>query len=249
MRRLLSLRSLLVCAAALAAVSATATAGPPYMSDDPEPTDYQHFEIYRFATGTSRHGGTSGESGVDVNYGAAQDLQLTAVLPAAYELPAVGNDAVGFGNVELAAKYRFLHHADVGWDVAVFPRVILPSASARVGQQHAALLVPLWLEKDWADWSMFGGGGCTINRGDGSQDFCTASWALARQVLPDLQLGVEVVHQTADTRGGRPVTSIGAGVRYDFSDNYHLLAYAGPGVENAAQNDRYSWYVSLLFTF
>jgi hypothetical protein len=41
--------------------------------------------------------------------------------------------STGFGNVELAAKYRFLHQSDAGWDVAVFPRLFLPSASERVG--------------------------------------------------------------------------------------------------------------------
>ena len=88
-----------------------------------------------------------------------------------------------------------------------------------------------------------------INRGGGSQDFCVAGWALVRQILPDLQLGVELVHQTADTKGGRASTGFGAGLRYDISDNYHLLAYAGPGLQNAAETSRYSWYASVLFTF
>jgi hypothetical protein len=127
--------------------------------------------------------------------------------------------------------------------------VFLPSATARVGAQHPSLLLPLWLEKDWGDWSSFGGGGCTINRGGGAQDFCQASWALTRQVLPDLQLGAEIVHQTADTKGGRAATGIGFGVRYDLTDTCHLLAYAGPGLQNAAETARYSWYASFLFTF
>jgi hypothetical protein len=235
--------------ACVVAIAASAHAGPPYMSDDPEPTDLGHFEIYAFSNGTSRRSGTSGESGVDINYGGAPDLQLTASLPIAYEVPAGGDGAAGFGNAELAAKYRFLHQANVGWDVAVFPRVFLPSASAQVGTQHAAFLLPLWFEKDWSQWSTFGGGGCTLNRGDGAQDFCTASWALVRQVLPNLQLGAEVVYQTADTRGGHASTSIGAGARYDFNETYHLLAYAGPGLDHADENDQYSWYVSILFTF
>ena len=32
-------------------------------------------------------------------------------------------------------------------------------------------------------------------------------------------------------------------------DTCHLLAYAGPGLQNAAETARYSWYASLLFTF
>jgi|SRR5579875_948472 len=229
--------------------SRPAFAGPPYVSDDPEPTDYQHYEIYFFADGSGGHGGESGETGVDFNYGALPDLQLTAVAPLAYSLPSNASNEIGFGNVELAAKYRFLHQATIGWDVAFFPRVFLPSVSSRVGEDHPALLLPLWLEKDWDKWSTFGGGGCQLDRGGASRDFCMAGWALTRQVLPDLQLGAELVHQTPDTKGGRATTGVGAGLRYDLSDNYHLLAYVGPNLQNTAETSQFSWYASILFTF
>src|SRR5690348_14235067 len=126
-----------------------AQAGPPYVSDDPEPTDYQHYEIYLFTTGSNAADGTNGESGIDFNYGALPDLQLTAVIPMAYSLPRDTTNAIGFGNVELAAKYRFLHQKEIGWDVAMFPRIFLPSGSSRVGNNQPALLLPLWFEKDW----------------------------------------------------------------------------------------------------
>jgi hypothetical protein len=239
-----------LCVAVCAVTSGPAMAGPPYVSDDPEPTDYRHYEIYGFSDGSAGgRGGAGGEAGIDFNYGAAPDLQLTAVGPVAYQIPPQASAAAGVGNIELAAKYRFLHQSDIGWDVAVFPRVFLPSASATVGAQHAALFLPFWLEKDWGDWSTFGGGGCEFNRGGGSKDFCQAGWVLARQVLPDLQLGAEIVHQTADTEGGRSSTAIGLGLRYDFSDNFHLLGYVAPGLQDAAQTARWSWYASVLFTF
>ena len=233
----------------LGLLAAPALAGPPYLSDDPEPTDYQHYEIYLFTNGSSAKAGASGESGIDFNYGALPDLQLTAVLPSAYALPAAGANAIGYGNTELAAKYRFLHQATIGWDVALFPRVFLPSLSSRVGENHPAVLLPLWLEKDWDEWSTFGGGGCQIDRGGTSHDFCTAGWALSRQMLPDLQLGAEVVHQTPSTKGGRASTGVGVGLHYDVNDTYHLLAYFGPGLQNTAQTSQYSWYASVLLTF
>ena len=65
-------------------------AGPPYVSDDPGPTPYQHFEIYTFSSGTAVRGDIAGASGVDFNYGAAPDLQLTATLPAGFDRPATG---------------------------------------------------------------------------------------------------------------------------------------------------------------
>ena len=243
------MRGILACVAILIVVSGTAIAGPPYVSDDPEPTDYQHYEIYLFTNGMSARDGTHGASGIDFNYGGLPDLQLTAVAPIAYDSATAGSTVAGFGNVELAAKYRFLHQSEIGWDVAVFPRVFLPSPSARVGERHASFFLPVWLEKDWGDWSTFGGGGCELHRGGGSQDFCQVGWVLTRQIRPDLQVGAEIVHQTADTKGGRSSTGVGIGVRYDINDNFHLLGYLGPGLQNPSETGRYSWYASLLLTF
>ncbi len=81
-----------------------AFAGPPYVTDDPEPTDYKHYEIYAFTAGTATRDGTGGEAGIDFNYGGAPDLQLTAVLPLEYDSPAHAGTAAGIGNIELAAK-------------------------------------------------------------------------------------------------------------------------------------------------
>jgi len=228
------------------ALAAPAAAGPPYVSDDPQTTDYRHFEIYLFNAGTVTRDGTAGAAGIDFNYGAAPNLQLTAVVPLEFDT-ASGDTAVG--NIELAAKYKFLHREDTGLDVAAFPRVFLPSASHSIGDRHASLLLPVWVEKDWGAWSAFGGGGCAINRGGDSQDYCLFGWALTRAVRPDLHLGLELYHRTADTRGGRAATGLGGGAIYDLTDNYHLLAWFGPGLQNAAETNRCSWYTALLFTF
>src|SRR5579871_1882795 len=87
----------------------SAAAGPPFVSDDPEPTDYKHFEIYAFNTGTTNLGGTAGQAGIDFNYGALPDLQLTVGVPAGFERPADGSVQFGLSNIQFAAKYRFLH--------------------------------------------------------------------------------------------------------------------------------------------
>lgn len=243
------IRTMSIAAALVLALARPALAGPPYVSDDPETTDYGHFEIYAFGSGTSTGDGTDGEAGIDFNYGAGRDLQLTAVVPVSYSSPAGGETIRGFGNIELAAKYRFLHQESSGLDVAIFPRVFLPSLSNHVGERHAALFVPLWADKDWGPWSAFGGGGCALNRGDGSQDYCLVGLGLTRRVLPALTLGVEIYHQTADTRGGKPSTGVGAGFTYDLDGHYHLMASIGPGIQNPSATDRYSWYTALLFTF
>ena len=243
------MRSLLCAGLVLALLTRAAVAGPPYVSDDPEPTDYQHFEIYTFNTGTTTRGGTSGESGIDFNYGAAPDLQLTATLPAGFDRPAGGGTSFGMSNVELAAKYRFLHQDTFGLDVSVFPRIFLPTATNGVGDNHVSLLLPVWVQKDWSGgWSAFGGGGCTVSERR-AVDFCQVGGVVTYQILPKLQIGAELFHQTSDASGTPATTSVGIGWRYDLNDNYHLLGYVRRGIENTSETDRYSWYASVLFTF
>jgi Putative MetA-pathway of phenol degradation len=233
----------------LALLTRPAAAGPPFVSDDPEPTDTGHFEIYTFNNGTNTRSGTSGESGIDFNYGAAPDLQLTATVPAGYTDTMGAGTRVGLSNVELAAKYRFLHQNTFGLDVSVFPRVFLPSGSDPIGDNHVSLLLPIWVQKDFGQgWSAFGGGGCTFNE-IRAADSCEAGAVLTYQLLPKLQIGGELFHQTADRQGTPASTSLGVGWRYDLTDNYHLLGYVRRGIENTDETDRYSWYASVLFTF
>jgi hypothetical protein len=243
------LRKAKIMIVAMVALARPAIAGPPYVSDDPEPTDYKHFEIYTFSNGTATRGDIGGASGVDFNYGAAPDLQLTATLPIGFDRPASANTSFGLSNIELAAKYRFLHQDSFGLDVSVFPRVFLPSPSTNIGNPAASLLLPVWVQKDWnGGWSAFGGGGCVIS-GRAAQNFCLAGGVVTYQLLPKLQLGLELSHQTADGSGTPPRTSVGLGARYDINDTYHLLGYIRRGIQNANETDQVSWYASVLFTF
>jgi hypothetical protein len=194
------LGQLTVAAILLTRFSNPALAGPPYKTDDPEPTDYEHYEIYAFTNGIVAQDGTSGAGGIDFNYGGAPNLQLTATLPVGYAFSSGGPLLGSLSNVELAAKYRFLTQANFGLDVAVFPRVFLPSASSNIGQPHASFLLPIWLEKDWDKWSAYGGGGCEINRGGNSQDFCLAGLVLTNQITSNLQVGLEIFRQTGRLR-------------------------------------------------
>ena len=232
-----------------ALVAVPALAGPPYVTDDPQPTDNGHTEIYAFTGGVAAMDGSSGEAGLDLNYGGAQNLQLTMVLPLAFDRPRGGPNVTGFGELELAAKYKFLHQDVFGIDVAVFPRLFLPtSTNPALGSDHASLFIPIFVQKDWGDWGAFGGGGCTINRGGSSQDFCQMGVVVTRRVLPRLQVGVELYHRTPDVKGERQSTGIGVGAIYDLSEHYHLMTSAGPGIQNADATNQMAWYVALLFT-
>ena len=171
-RRLVALGPLFVALLA----PAIAIAGPPYLTDDPVgPTaEPGHWEIYNFVQGIDRYGALLGETGPgQINSrGREGDLQLTAVLPMGFDnangLSASGL-RTGTGMIELAAKYKFLHQSDDGWlpDVSVFPRVLIPTQH-NFGYDRTNLFLPIWAEKDFGPWSVFGGGGYELNPGRGS---------------------------------------------------------------------------------
>jgi hypothetical protein len=233
------------CLIFAAVCCAAAQAGPPFVSDDPEPTDTGHWEIYGFAAGTNVPGSTDGGMGLDLNYGAAKDVQLTAVLPLNYQTGPGGT--VGLGDIELAFKYKFLHQSEgtLVPDVAFFPRAFLPTAGRRFGSGRLSLLLPLWAQKDFGKWSLFGGGGYTINPGAGQRNFWLTGIGLSRAVNDRVMLGAEIYRQTADADDGRRFTALNFGGSYRLSEHWSLLASGGPGIEHARSQGRAVFYAAL----
>jgi hypothetical protein len=239
---------LLVIAALCAVATTPAAAGPPFQSDDPTPTPSGGYEVYLFATGNHASGEFSGDAGVDFNYGAGPDLQLTATIPISYEDSDTDGSSLALGNIELAAKYRLLHQESLGWDVAIFPRLFLPSSSD-ITDKKTSFLLPVWVGKEMGDWSTFGGGGYHFTQGVGSRDYWIAGWALTRKVSPGFSLGVELFHQSADSDEACASTTLGLGATYDVTETVHLLSYVAAGLENTDDTGRVSWYASVLITF
>ncbi len=54
-------------ALALAGAAAPVSAGPPYLTDDPVPTETGHWEIYAFSAGEGRGSDFDGDAGLDLN--------------------------------------------------------------------------------------------------------------------------------------------------------------------------------------
>ena len=217
-----------LAALALAGEAAPALAGPPYLTDDPIPTDTGHWEIYAFTAAEGRGSSVDADAGVDLNYGPVKGIQLTATLPLGFSHAPGEGWRSGTGDVEVGVKYRFFNDAKHGLSAAIFPRAILPTSSlASNGKTH--FLLPLWVGKDFAGGtSVFGGGGYMINPGAGNRDFWQAAIALTHDVSEKVSLGAEVARQGSDTIGGTPQTRAGVGSIVKLGGPYALLLSGGP---------------------
>lgn len=237
--------------AALAAVgmAAPALAGPPFLTDDPEPTDTGHWEIYApFGDIAGRGREFEGAAGAELNYGAAPNLQLTFGLPASYTHDRAGWH-VGRGDLELSAKYRIFHDEDAGLSVAVFPGITLPTASRGLGNRRVTALLPLWAQKDIGPWSIFGGGGFAINPGAGNRGYWTGGIAVTRNMSKRLLVGIEADRQGADTLDGRASTSLGIGSILDLKAPFRILASGGPTFVDGQSSPGFHGFLALGIDF
>jgi hypothetical protein len=238
---------LLVLALSMAAASPS-IAGPPYVTDDPEPTDTGHWENYLFTESTHVAGQTDRpEAGIEINYGAFPDTQLTWSLPLTPN-PGPGGMGVVWAPLGGGIKYRFIEEDDNGWrpQVAFFPQVFIPVGPAN-RDAPVTELFPIWLQKSLGAWTMFGGGGYNRNPGPGNKDFASYGIALQRQIVSNLALGVEVFGQGADTTTDRASTAVGVGAIFDFNDLWHLVGSANTGIAGA-RADQFSFNLALKWT-
>jgi len=231
-----------------------AMAGPPFRTDDPVPVDPGHFEINLFSIATAASGAWSGTlPSFEVNYGALPGVQLHIIVPEQFATGPNGKTALGAGDVELGAKIRLFAPADSDWypQIGLYPTLEVPTADpARgLGTGHPQAYLPVWLQKDWGNWSLYGGGGIWINPGAGNRNYSYAGVALWRKLTERLTLGVEVFNQTRQSTTLPQGAGFNVGSIYDFSEHWHLLMSAGTGVTSRERSDQVSYYVGVQLTF
>lgn len=224
-------------------------AGPPFLTDDPEPTEPGHWEIYAPEFDADGKGADfDGSFGAELNYGAAPNLQLTLGLPLGYAHDSAGFRA-GRGDLRLSAKYRFYHDAASGFSIAMFPGLTLPTASHGMGAGRVTALLPVWAQKDIGPWSVFGGGGYAINPGSGERNYWTGGVAVARTLSERLLVGAEMDRQGADAAGARPSTRLGLGAILQLQAPFRLLASGGPTFVDGRGSAGFHAFVALGLDF
>lgn len=222
-----------------------AWAGPPFLTDDPQTVEFQHWELYVASVDFKTAGGWVGDGPhVEINYGVVPNVQLHIIAPVAYDAPSTGSAHYGYGDTELGVKFRFIQETKSIPMVGIFPLLEVPTGSTKdglgTGRVHA--LLPVWLQKTWGQWTAYGGGGYGINPGAGLKNYGFVGAVLQNQVAKPVLIGVEVYHQTASEVGGRDDTAFNIGTVIDLSEAHHLLFSAGRSINGPTDFQCYAAY-------
>ncbi|HTQ36303.1 MAG TPA: hypothetical protein VMH77_04640 [Steroidobacteraceae bacterium] len=234
------------------AAAGAAFANPPFETDDPGVFPVHTGEAYLFTAGGHSADGWALDAapGAEVNYSFAPNTFFHLVVPLAYSNPAQGSTAYGLGDVELGFKWQFVSQEQAGIDVATFPLAELPTGSARrgLGSEKASYFLPLWLQKDWGSWTVYGGGGRWFMKDPGQRDWWFSGVLVQRQISKALYLGGEVFHSTTQETGGAASTGFNVGGGYAMGGDWQLLFSTGRNLTNVDDN-RFSYYLSLYRAF
>ena len=239
-------------ACSLLIASRPAVGGPPFLTDDPEPVEYQHHEFYIASQQTKTADGRDVTlPHFEYNYGAAPDLQLHIIVPYAVSSPAHDPRHSGLGDIEFGAKYRFLQETDSRPMMGIFPIVVTHSGDADkgLGNSAAQVFLPVWLQKKWGDWQSYGGGGYWINEAADSKNHWFFGWQLQKDISQHLTLGGEVFHSTEQAPGEGSSTGFNLGGTYSFDEHNHLLFSAGRGLTNVDKTNQFSSYAAYQWTW
>jgi hypothetical protein len=89
------------------------------------------------------------------------------------------------------------------------------------------VFLPLWLQKSWARWTSYGGGGYWINPGPGNKNHWFFGWQAQYGFTERFALGAELFHSTADVNEGSGKSGFNVGGILNFDEGHHLLFSAG----------------------
>jgi hypothetical protein len=233
-------------------VSLPAWAGPPFLTDDPEPVEVYHYEFYVASQQTLNADGRTGTAPqFEFNYGVAENVQLHVIAPYAFSSSPTGQTQRGYGDTELGVKYRLIQEGDNTPMVGIFPIVLAATgnSSTGLGNGKSQLYLPVWLQKSWGQWTSYGGGGYWINREVGARNNWFWGWQIQRQLNDQWIIGAELFHRTEQIVGQGDSSGFNIGSTLNLDEHNHLLLSIGRGLQNIAATNKVSSYLAYQFTY
>ena len=215
-------------------------AGPPFLTDDPDPVDRHHAEINAIYQAVRTSDGRVGVLSGEVNQGCAHEIQCHVAVPMAMDRPDGGPLRTGLGDVEFGAKFRFLHDDSSVWSAAIYPTVSLPTGdeSRGLGNGRAQLLLPVWVQRIAGPWNFDAGVAWLANPARDARNSWFAGLLAQRSFGDRLKLGAEVFRRSSMAQGVPASCGFNIGAIASVLPHHNLLVSAGRGVSGIETNRR-----------
>ncbi|HTZ55557.1 MAG TPA: hypothetical protein VMB20_10885 [Candidatus Acidoferrum sp.] len=233
-------RLLLCLALCLAASPMRALAGPPFDTDDPDPTQYRNYEIYAGAT-THRDTATSTSelAFLEINYGLMPNVQFSVHAGTAESTAFAQPNGYGFEDFEMGLKTRFIQESEHSPQVSIYPQVTFATGASAVGEGHGTFFLPIWAQKTIGKVTVFGGGGWEFDRDDTGNGDWQAGLAATYPLTADDTIGMEVTRTTPHDDYSQ--SDIGVGYIHMLGAYHALLFSLG---RSYGQQPHYRGYVA-----
>jgi Putative MetA-pathway of phenol degradation len=206
-----------------------AQAGPPFVTDDPEPPPPGGWEINVPFILEHTPGETEMDAPLfDLNYG-LPNIQLKLEIPVAIIQRDNDGNAAGPGDLLLGVKWRFLNDQRAQVQLGVYPQVLVPTGdeSRGLGEDHTGFVLLLVAQKSWGKWALYGNVGYWWRTAAETRDYFYAGAVLEREINERLTLGAELFGNSPKEPGGHSDIALNIGGSWKLSDHLNLLFSGG----------------------
>jgi len=206
-----------------------AQAGPPFVTDDPEPVAPGGWEINVPFILERTAGKTEMDAPLfDVNYG-LPDVQLKLEFPIEIAHDDGNGTVTGAGDLLLGVKWRFFNNEQSQLQLGIYPQLLLPTGDqARgLGEGRPAFLFPLLAQKSWDKWTLYGNIGFWWQTAAETRNYVYAGVVLEREINERLTLGAELFGNSPKERGSRSEVAFNLGGTCKLNKHINLIFAGG----------------------
>ena len=204
-------------------------AGPPFVTEDPEPPPPGGWEINVPFIIERTPGETDMNTPLfDLNYG-LPNIQLKLEIPVEVIHDDSDGTVGGAGDLLLGVKWRFLNNERSQFQLGTYPQVLVPTGdhSRGLGQGGSAFVLPLLAQKSWDKWTVYGNIGYWWQAGAENRDYVYAGAVLEREINEQLTLGVELFGNSPKERGVPSELAFNVGGSWKLNKHLNLLFTGG----------------------
>ena len=204
-------------------------AGPPFVTDDPEPPPPGGWEINVPFIVERTQGTTEMDAPLfDFNYG-VPSVQFKLEFPIEVIHEDKNGTTGGPGDLLVGVKWRFLNNERSQFQLGTYPQVLLPTGNHAhgLGEGRPAFVLPLLAQKSWEKWTLYGNVGYWCRGAHETRDYLYAGAVLEREINERLELGVELFGNSPKERGSRSDVAFNVGGTVKLREHLNLLFAAG----------------------